>query len=62
MESGEWFGEIPGFQGVWAKAATKEGCAIELEDALGDWLIISFRKELPVPVVDGIDLSVRATA
>ena len=61
-ESGEWFGEIPGFKGLWAQDATKAGCATELEDALGDWLIVSFQHGIHVPVVDDIDLSVRASA
>lgn len=33
-DDGTYFGEIPGFQGVWAHADTKEECRNELREVL----------------------------
>lgn len=35
-----YFGEIPGFRGVWASAKTLEECRVELRGILEDWLVI----------------------
>ncbi len=51
-----FYGEIPGFDGVWASAATLEGCREELEEVLEGWIILSLSRNLPLPVVDGISL------
>ncbi len=50
-------GEILGFQGVWSNAGTLEGCRDELQEVLEDWLLFSISRNLPVPVVDGIELA-----
>ena len=31
-DDGSWYGEIPGFQGVWANCDTLEECRTELEE------------------------------
>lgn len=59
-EDATYFGEIPGFQGVWSNHETLEGCRDELAEVLEDWILISVSKQLPLPVVDGIDLNVTA--
>lgn len=51
-----YYGEIPGFAGVWAQAATLEECREELQSALEDWLILGLRLGHPLPVVAGIRL------
>jgi predicted RNase H-like HicB family nuclease len=51
-------GEIPGLEGVWATADTLEACRDELEDVLEEWIVLSLAKNLPIPTIDGIDLSV----
>jgi len=50
-DSGEFYGEIPGFQGVWASAATLEQCREELSDALEAWLLFSISRGIKVPVL-----------
>ncbi len=35
-DDGTFYGEIPGFQGVWANAKTLEACRDELESVLQD--------------------------
>jgi len=60
LDGGEGFyGEIPGFQGVLAQADTLEACRDELASTLEDWLLLRISRQLPVPVVDGLDLSVK---
>jgi len=61
-EGGGYYGEIPGCQGVWATGKTLEGCRTELESALEDWIVFRLSRQLPVPVIDGIDLAVSEVA
>lgn len=56
MEDKQYYGEIPGFEGVWAQDATLEGCREELQSALEDWLVLGLRMGHALPVVDGIEL------
>jgi predicted RNase H-like HicB family nuclease len=52
-------GEIPGFQGLLAQADTLEACRDELASTLEDWLLFRISRQLPVPVVAGLDLTVK---
>jgi len=54
-----FYGEIPGFQGVYAQADRLEACREELAGTLEDWLLFRISRHLPIPVLDGIDLSVK---
>lgn len=56
-DEGSFWGEIPGFQGVWGKAKTLEDCRNELKDALEEWLIFRLKNNFGLPVVAGIDLN-----
>jgi predicted RNase H-like HicB family nuclease len=58
LEDGTYFGEIPGFEGVWASAQTLEACRQELQEVLEDWLLLGLRLGHPLPIVEGIDLTV----
>ena len=63
LEDNEGFyGEIPGFQGVWANEATLEACREELQSALEDWILFRVAQHLDLPVVDGVELIVRQAA
>jgi predicted RNase H-like HicB family nuclease len=55
---GSFYGEIPGLEGVWAHADTLEACRDELEDVLEEWMVLSLAKNLPIPTIDGLGLSV----
>jgi predicted RNase H-like HicB family nuclease len=57
---GQYYGEIPGLQGVYAHAATLESCREELEEVLEDWILVSVSEHIPLPAVDGIELKVSA--
>ena len=56
LEDGTYYGEIPGFKGVWADADSLETCREELQSVLEDWLILGLRLGHALPVVDGINL------
>ncbi len=62
LVDGTWFGEIPGFLGLWASGESDESCRAELRSTLEDWLLLALRHDEDVPVVDGIDLTVRDVA
>ena len=57
-EDGSFYGEIPNFQGVWANAATLEECRDELADVLEEWIFLHLADNTPLPVVNGLKLSV----
>ena len=58
-EDRTFWGEIPGFQGVWANNDTLEACRDELQEVLEEWILFRLSKQLPLPLVDGIDLTVK---
>src|ERR1035437_1499123 len=62
LEEGGYYGSIPGFDGVWADAVSLEECRDELEEVLEEWLLFRLSRQLPVPILDGIDLVVREVA
>ena len=57
-DDGSFYGEIPGFQGVWASAATLEDCRNELAEVLEEWIFLHLADNTPLPVVNGLKLSV----
>ena len=56
LPDGSYYGEIAGFDGVWAQAETLEDCRNELQSALEDWLILGLRMGHSLPEVAGIRL------
>ena len=36
-----YYGQIPGFDGLWSNAPTLEACREELASALEDWVVVS---------------------
>lgn len=54
-----YFGEIPGFQGVYANAENLEACREQLGEVLEEWILFRIFRHLPLPVVDGIELKIR---
>jgi len=61
-DDGSYYGEIPGFPGVFANAGALEECRQQLEEVLEDWILLSVAKHLPLPVIDGMDLRVSDVA
>jgi predicted RNase H-like HicB family nuclease len=54
-----FYGEIPGFDGVYANADTLEECRDELGEVLEEWILLRVSKHLPLPVVDGIEITIK---
>ena len=61
-ENGGYYGEIPELPGVWANADTLEACREELREVLEGWVVLSIHKNLPLPVIDGIELTIQDVA
>ncbi len=57
-----FYGEIPGFDGVYATAESLEQCREELLSVLEDWLLLSLHKNLPIPVIGNISLEIKSVA
>lgn len=58
-DDGSFYGEIPGFEGVYANATTLEECRDELEEVLEEWVLFRVSQDLPLPEVDGKQLRIR---
>lgn len=61
-DDNSFYGEISGFQGVYANAATLEDCRDELAEVLEEWIFFRLSKNLPLPTVDGLQLSIQKVA
>ena len=57
-----FYGSIPECQGVWAAGKTLEECREELESGLEDWILFRVSRQLALPQIDGLDLSIREVA
>lgn len=53
----DYWGEIPGFQGLWARHVTMPGCQRELREALSDWVALRLRLGLEMPEVACLNLN-----
>jgi predicted RNase H-like HicB family nuclease len=49
-DDGSIYGEIPEFGGVYANADNLEACREELEEVLGEWILLRAYKNLSLPV------------
>ena len=61
-DDGTFYGEIPGFDGVYANAVTLEACREELKEVLEEWILFRVSKHLPLPIVGEIELTVKEIA
>ena len=52
-----FYGEIPGFRGVWSNADALEACRTELRSALEAWILYRLRRGLNLPIVARINLN-----
>ena len=56
LDGQTFYGEIVGFQGVYANADTLEQCREELQSALEGWISLGLRMAHPLPELDGLRL------
>ena len=61
-EENRFCGEIPDCPGVYATAGTLEACRDELTEVLEEWILFRVSRNLPLPVIDGIELRFREVA
>lgn len=54
-----YYGEIPGFEGVYANADSLEACRDELEEVVEEWVLFRVAQNLNLPTVDGIEIRVQ---
>ncbi len=55
-----FYSEVPGLQGVWATGETLEACRDNLASTVEGWLIVRLSRNLPIPPLDGVTVSVPA--
>ena len=48
-DDGSFYGEISGFNGVFANADTLEACRDELEEVLEGWILLRVSLHMPLP-------------
>jgi predicted RNase H-like HicB family nuclease len=61
-DDGTFYGEIPGFDGVYANANALDDCREELEEVLEEWILFRVSRNVPLPVSDGIELAIKEVA
>ena len=61
LEDKTYFGEIPGFQGVWANEKSLEQCRRVLQEVLEDWIVLKLRGRNKLPNIGGKSLSLPHT-
>jgi predicted RNase H-like HicB family nuclease len=62
LSDGTFYGEIPGFQGVYANEETLDTCREQLQEVLEGWIILGLRLGHTLPVVNGIELAIHQEA
>jgi predicted RNase H-like HicB family nuclease len=62
LDGDGFYGEIPGFDGVYAQAENLEDCREELASILEEWIFIRLSRNLYIPPVDGIELKIQHVA
>jgi predicted RNase H-like HicB family nuclease len=44
-----YYGEVPELKGVWATGKTLEECRENLKDVIEGWILVSLKRDLPIP-------------
>jgi len=58
-DDGLLYGQIAGCNGVYATATTLEDCREQIEEVLEEWILFRVSRNLVLPVIDGIELSMQ---
>lgn len=48
-DDGTYYGEIPGFEGIWANTPSLEDCREELAEVLEEWMLFRGARNLELP-------------
>ncbi len=57
-----YYGEVPGFKGVYATSKNLEDCREELREVLEEWILISVKNNLPLPKINNKNLRIKKVA
>lgn len=57
IDDGEFYGEIPGLDGVFATAITLEECRDNLQSVLEEWIALGLRMGHDILLIDGHTLT-----
>ena len=49
LKDGSFFGEVPGFDGVWGSGKDLESCRSDLQEVLEDWVLLKIKTGERVP-------------
>jgi predicted RNase H-like HicB family nuclease len=58
-DDGQFYGEIPQCNGVYATAASLEERREQLREVLEEWVLFRLHRNLTLPVVAGVELAVK---
>ncbi len=58
LDDGSWFGEIPGFEGVWANGENVEKTREELMEVLEEWLLLKIRDGDKIPEIEDVKIDI----
>jgi len=58
QDDSSYYGEIPGFEGVYASASDLETCRNELKEVLEEWILLRVSRNLEIPEVEGLNLKI----
>jgi predicted RNase H-like HicB family nuclease len=61
-DDGSFYGEIPTCNGVYVNAPTLEECREQLEEVLEEWILFRIYKNLALPEINGIELTIKEVA
>ncbi len=61
-DDGTFYGEIPECKGVYANADQLEDCREQLKEVLEEWVLFRIDRNLPLPVIDGVELAIKEVA
>jgi predicted RNase H-like HicB family nuclease len=61
-DDGSFYGEIPGFEGVYANSNALESCREQLEEVLEEWVLFRISRNLALPTVDGLKIEIKKVA
>ena len=56
-DDGAYYGEVQECPGVYANTTSLEECREELREVLEEWILFRVHRHLPLPVIDGIELT-----
>ncbi len=61
-DDNSFYGEIPGFNGVYAHANTLIDCQKQLQEILEEWIFFRLSRNLSIPKINKHELKIRKMA